>query len=164
MIAVSNTSPLTNLAAIDQFDLLQQLFSTLHIAEGVWAELNANGKARPGSREVQTADWIIQHTITLQTPLAELRTRLDRGEAESIVLALKLQADLILLDENEGRQVAQQLGLRPIGVLGILLRAKSRGLIDAVQPELDALRQQAKFYLSDTLYKQVLLQAGESMQ
>ncbi len=164
MIVVSNTSPLTNLATIGRFDLLRQLFSTLHIAEGVWTELNANGKAWPGSREVQAADWIIQHTTTRQTLLAELRTQLDRGEAESIVLTLELQADLVLLDENEGRQAAQQFGLRPMGVLGILLRAKSRGLIDTVQPQLDALRQQAKFYLSDTLYKQVLLSAGESIQ
>lgn len=161
MIVVSNTSPLTNLAAIGQFHLLQRLYSTLHIAEGVWTELNARGKAWPGSREVQAADWIIRHTVEPQAALAELCTQLDRGEAESIMLGLKLQADLILLDENEGRRAAQKLGLRPIGVLGLLLSAKSRGLIGAVHPELDALRQRANFYLSDRLYRQILLRASE---
>ena len=161
MIVVSNTSPLTNLAAIGRFDLLRRLYSTLHIAEGVWAELNANGRAWPGSREVQAADWILHHTVEPQTQLTELRTQLDRGEAESIMLALKLQADLILLDENEGRQAARKLGLRPIGVLGLLLLAKSRGLIGTISLELDALRQRANFYLSDALYRQVLLRAGE---
>lgn len=44
MIVVSNTSPLTNLAAIGQFALLQKLYANIHIAEGVWNELNAQGK------------------------------------------------------------------------------------------------------------------------
>ncbi len=46
MIVVSNTSPLTNLAAIGQFDLLRYLYTELHIASGVWDELNAGGKPR----------------------------------------------------------------------------------------------------------------------
>jgi predicted nucleic acid-binding protein len=41
MIVVSNTSPLTNLAAIGQFDLLRRLYSSINIADGVWDELNA---------------------------------------------------------------------------------------------------------------------------
>ena len=45
MIVVGNTSPLTNLAAIGQFGLLCRLYGRLHIAEGVWEELNAGGKA-----------------------------------------------------------------------------------------------------------------------
>jgi uncharacterized protein len=47
LIVVSNTSPITNLAAIGRFDLLHLLFGELHIADGVWRELNAGG--RPGS-------------------------------------------------------------------------------------------------------------------
>lgn len=45
MIVVSNTSPLTNLEAIGQFELLQKLYGTIHIPDGVWYELNAGGKA-----------------------------------------------------------------------------------------------------------------------
>lgn len=44
MIVVSNTSPLTNLAAIGQFDLLRRLYDHLYIAQGVWEELDAGGK------------------------------------------------------------------------------------------------------------------------
>lgn len=51
MKVVSNTSPITNLAAIGQFQLLEALFGEIHIAEGVWEELNAGG-SHPGSREV----------------------------------------------------------------------------------------------------------------
>jgi len=50
---------------------------------------------------------------------------LDAGESATIALALELGASRILLDETDGRTVAKALGLRPIGVLGVLLRAKA---------------------------------------
>ena len=55
MIVVGNTFPLTNLAAIGQFTLLSELFGELHIAEGVWSELNAKGHQWPGGSEVAAA-------------------------------------------------------------------------------------------------------------
>ena len=63
MIVVSNTSPLTNLAAIGQINLLRMLYSKIHIPSGVWEELNASGKSWPGSKEVASANWIHQHTV-----------------------------------------------------------------------------------------------------
>ena len=63
MIVVSNTSPLTNLAAIGQFDLLHRLYSQVHIAEGVWEELNAGGRRWPGRDEVAAADWIERRPV-----------------------------------------------------------------------------------------------------
>jgi len=88
MIVVSNTSPLTNLAAIGEFDLLQALFGELHIAESVWNELNAFRKPWPGAEEVQDAEWVHRHMVRNLLLAKALRRDLDRGEAESIVLAL----------------------------------------------------------------------------
>lgn len=72
-----------------------------------------------------------------------------------------MNADLILLDEREGRHIARHLGLNVIGILGILLEAKNNAQIDKIKPELDSLRQKAGFYLSDSVYKQVLNLANE---
>ncbi|MFN8484115.1 MAG: DUF3368 domain-containing protein [Anaerolineae bacterium] len=161
MIVVSNTSPLTNLAAINRFDLLRQLYGELHIPVAVWDELNAGGRAWPGRDEVANAAWIRRAECT-NRPLITLLTRdLDRGEAESIALAVELNADLVLLDEREGRHAAQRLGLHVLGVVGVLLQAKSAGLLSAILPELDALRQTAGFYLSDVVYHKALKLACE---
>jgi len=162
MIVVSNTSPLTNLAAIGQFALLHQQYGRLHIAYGVWEELNARGQHWPGRDEVDTADWIERHTVKNQALVTALRRDLDRGEAETIALALQLRADLVLLDEREGRHAAQRLELRVSGVVGILLEAKSRGAVNVIRPHLDALRHKAGFYLSEPVYHAALSLAGES--
>ncbi|HYG63702.1 MAG TPA: DUF3368 domain-containing protein [Thermoanaerobaculia bacterium] len=113
MIVVSNTSPLTNLAAIHQFGLLQKLFGEIRIAEGVWRELNAGSHRHPGSREVERAAWIRRHAVGNKALVTALRRDLDLGEAETLVLALELRANLVLVDEQEGRNMASQLGLRP---------------------------------------------------
>ncbi len=162
MIVVSNTSPLTNLAAIGQFDLLHQLYGQVHIAEGVWQELRARGQHWPGRDEVAVADWIERHSVQNRTLVTALRRDLHKGEAETIALALELGAALVLLDEREGRHAAQRLELRVAGVVGVLLDAKSHSAVNVIRPHLDALRQKAGFYLAEGVYHSALVLAGES--
>jgi len=162
VIVVSNTSPLTNLAAIGQFDLLGELYSEIHIAQGVWEELNAQGVRWPGSELVVAASWVELHTVENEALVRALRRDLDRGEAESIALAVELEADLVLMDEREGRHAAQRMGLHVVGVVGVLLEAKTKGAVDSVRPHLDGLRQKAGFYLGESVYQRALVLAGEA--
>ncbi len=161
MIVISNTSPITNLAAIGHLDLLRDLYGQIHIPRGVWDELNAFGRAWPGRNEVAEADWIAQRSVQDKRIVAVLQRDLDRGEAETIALALEMGANLVPMDEREGRHMAQRLGLEVIGVVGILLAAKANGLIATVRPLLDDLRYRAGFYLSDSLYLRALQIAQE---
>jgi len=163
MIVVSNTSPLTNLAAIGHFELFRKLCGEIHIPQGVWQELNKGGRRHPGSQEVETAAWIHRHEVSNQALATALRRDLDLGEAETLALALELKADLVLLDEQEGRHAAVRFGLRPLGVLGILLKAKLQGEIQEIRSPLDALRGKAGFFVGEVLYRLVLKEAGEKV-
>lgn len=58
MIVVSNTSPLTNLAAIGQFELLEVLFSEVYIPLAVMSELSFGGGSWPGVAEVERSKWV----------------------------------------------------------------------------------------------------------
>ncbi len=162
MIVVSNTSPLTNLAAIGHFDLLGRLYGVVHIADGVWEELNFENKRWPGSLEVEQAEWIERHKVRDRALVEALRSDLDRGESETIALALELASDLVLMDEKEGRHTAQRLGVRTLGVVGVLLDAKTVGHVDAVRPLLEALRTKAGFYMSAGLVQHALTLAKEA--
>jgi len=93
--------------------------------------------------------------------VAELQATLGPGEAEALVLAGEVHADAILIDESAGRAAALRRGLTPLGVLGILLRAKQRGLIDSLRPLMDRLQNELGFFVSPELRSAVLEQAGE---
>lgn len=49
-----------------------------------------------------------------------------------------------------------------MGVVGVLLLAKQRGLLRLIRPELDALRTVAGFWLGDSVYQLALQNARES--
>ncbi len=120
MIVVSNTSPLTNLAAIRQFELLRLLYAHIHIPEAVREELHSENTQWPGSTDVAAADWVEIHTVRNRSFVHVLQRDLVLGESESIALAVELGSDMVLIDEKEGRHAAQRLGLNVIGVLGVL--------------------------------------------
>jgi predicted nucleic acid-binding protein len=77
-------------------------------------------------------------------------------------LRWQMKADLLLLDEKEARHIAQRLGLNIMGVIGVLFLAYNRKEIDRIKPCLDALRQTAGFYLSESLYSAILEKANEN--
>ncbi|HBL14230.1 MAG TPA: DUF3368 domain-containing protein [Cyanobacteria bacterium UBA11162] len=161
MIVVCNTSPITNLAAVKQLDLLQQLYGYVVIPEAVYGELVGFGDQIPGSQEVQTLSWIERQQVTNIALVLAFQEDLDPGEAEAIALAIELGADLLLLDELQGRQVATRFGLKIQGVLGVLVAAKARGLISQVKPVLDELVSRAGFWVAEGLYDRILQMAGE---
>jgi predicted nucleic acid-binding protein len=158
---VSNTSPITNLAAIEQLDLLQQLYTQIIIPQAVYRELTNIPYPVPGTIEVQTLPWIQTQSVSNRDRVVQLLTELDEGEAEAITLALEINAERVLIDENEGRAVASGLGLNVTGVLGILLIAKNQGLIQFIKPSLDSLIIRAGFRVRDSLYTTILETAGE---
>jgi len=90
-----------------------------------------------------------------------LKTSLDTGEAEAIVLAREQNISIVLLDEKDARKVARKLGLSVLGVVGVLIWAKRAGIIDDLRSQLDALQQQGGFRLSRALYLEALAAVGE---
>jgi uncharacterized protein len=131
VIVISDTSAITNLAAIDQLILLPTLYEQVIIPEAVYRELVNIDPPVPGGSEVQTVTWLEVKLITNREVVERLQNevRLDPGESEAIALALELGADLLLIDERRGRTEANRLGIKITGLLGILVEAKRKNLI-----------------------------------
>lgn len=161
MTVVSNTSPIINLAAVEQLTLLQQLYGHITIPRAVFREIVVNGSGEPGAQEVQKLEWITSYTVTDRALVNSLSVELDHGEAEAIACTIELNAELLLIDERLGRAIARRLDRRVIGLLGILIEAKGRGLAPAVKPLLDSLITRAGFWVTKDLYARVLQAAGE---
>jgi uncharacterized protein len=157
-IVVSNTTPIISLALIQKLDLLQQLYGEVWIPSAVESEIVAGGM-RAGARELKSASYILTKSLR-DSSRADLLSDLDRGEAEVIALALECNADLVIIDERLGRLHAQRLKIPLTGVLGVLLRAKQRGLLAELKPLIMQLRQ-AGIRLSDDVVARALMISGE---
>jgi predicted nucleic acid-binding protein len=161
MIVVSNTSPIVNLAAVGRLELLRSLYGKVIIPQSVHDEIVIAGAGQPGATEVEAFDWIETRQVADRALVDSLRLELDDDEAEAITLAVELKADLILLDERKGRVIAVRLGLRFIGLVGMLAEAKHNGLISAIRPIMNDLIGKAGFWIGQELYDRILQVAGE---
>ncbi|MGA3169394.1 MAG: DUF3368 domain-containing protein [Chthoniobacteraceae bacterium] len=162
--AISNASPLIQLAKIGQLSLLAQLYPRVLIPGAVHREVVAAGGGRPGSEGVAQAvadGWLVPTMVSEDKALELLREQLDDGEAEAIRLALGPPAAVVLLDDMAARSIASRLGLQVTGTLGLLLRAKQMGYIAAVQPVIEQLRADGRFHVAPGVVAQVLAAAGE---
>ena len=153
MIVVSDTSPLTALITIGGQELLPRLFSEVVIPIGVRDELLRAHSVLP--------DWLRVEAVGDSEEAARLMIDLDRGEAEAIELAKELHADRLLIDERKGRRVAVREGVPVIGLLGVLLLAKRRGLIVSARALLGRLELEAGIYLTADLKEEALRSVGE---
>lgn len=129
MRAVSDTSPLGYLVLIGQTDLVPKLFTAVSIPEEVRAELASNRAPAAIQQWIaQPPPWLVIDSTAL--PVDTALDRLHAGERAAILLAERLRADLVLLDEKAGRTATLGRGLRVSGLLGVLREAASRGLVD----------------------------------
>lgn len=160
MIVVADATPLIALAKVGRLDLLPEVFGAIVVPQAVYDEVVTQAAGRHGAEDIRQASWIDVRGPADQVKVAYMRTDLDRGEAEALVLAEELKADWVLLDEAKARLAAQFLGLRYIGTLGLLLLAKRLGKVAELRPVLDELRAR-QFYIGEEIYRTVLAQAGE---
>jgi predicted nucleic acid-binding protein len=92
--------------------------------------------------------------------LAELPIDLGRGEREAIALAIDLAADLVILDDQQGRLVSREKGLSVTGTIGVLIEAKERGFIPFLRPEMDRLIE-AGMWINEVFYHRILKEYSE---
>ena len=159
-VVVSDTSPIRALAHLDLLPVLQALFGKVLVPPAVVREL-----LDPPDRFVSLvmADYsFLEASSPADTELVErLRQTLDLGEAEAIALACEVRAEALLIDEDAGRGVAREMGLLPLGTVGLLLRAKERGLCGDIGPLLVRLRRELRFFISESLLTKAVRWAGE---
>jgi predicted nucleic acid-binding protein len=163
MPAVSNSSPLIFYAVVGKLDLLHETYGEILIPPAVWQEAvaSASGIDRPGADDIRRAPWIRRHPPVYRDVSSPLLAGLDAGEAEAIVLAISVQPRVpIILDDLSARRAAERMGLAVTGSAGVLVQAKSLGLIERVGPILAELRT-AGLYLSEAAAKKALENANE---
>lgn len=161
MTVVTDTSVVLNLCLLRQEVVLLPLFGSVLAPPEVEAEFS-----RLASVDSRFLGLVFPTFIEVVSPASPPPTltnakRLHRGEVAALGLAVERGVELVLMDERAGRAVAGTLGLRCVGLLGILIAARERGLIPALEPLLDILQHDARFWFSPSLRTAVLQRVGE---
>jgi len=80
---------------------------------------------------VRSAGWITIHAAAPTDEMLRLRAQypLGSGELATILLARRLNADLVIMDERSARRLAQANTLPVIGCVGVLDTGHRKGLV-----------------------------------
>src|SRR5437899_6977518 len=164
-VVVADSSSFIHLAAIGRVGLLRELYGYLIVPLAVWQEVVVAGRGRPGETELRGAvedGWVSVEAPSTGAKLPIGAPALHSGEGEAVRLACSKQDSLLLLDERSGRSVATGLGVKVVGIVGVLVLAKRRGLIPSLAVELQRLRSPGGFRISTQLFEQALRLVRES--
>ena len=146
---ISDTSCFIVLSNIGELELLHKTYGQIITTPDVVIEF---GQDLPPWIEVASPNDKYRQKI--------LELQLDKGEASAIALAIEIPESTIILDDYKARKVAEKLGLSITGTLGVIVKAKLRGIIPSVKPYLDKIRK-TDFYISPDLYSKAVEEAGE---
>ncbi|WP_395051225.1 DUF3368 domain-containing protein [Flavobacterium sp.] len=146
---ISDTSCFIILSKIEALDLLQmvygQILTTSDIAEEFGEEL---------------PDWVIVKEVSDKSKQKILELQIDKGESSAIALALEIPDSILILDDFKARKIAQQLGLKITGTIGVIVKAKLTGKIPSIKPYLDKIKI-TNFRISSEIEIQALKEANE---
>lgn len=153
MIVIADTTPINYLILIDQVHILPELYGRVVIPQAVFEELSANAAPLEVKKWLANFPEWIEIGIVSSEIDAELAEMLDQGESEAIRLAEELDADLLIIDDKVGREIAARRGLQIVGTVGVLALASQKNLINV--EEIIQKLEKTNFYISPEL-KEIL--------
>lgn len=150
---VLNASPVIVLAKVGQLDLMSSMASELLVPDAVVSELLSGPSDDPARIAVESG-WG-KRISPRETPTSVIEWGLGQGETAVLAVALEHSGALAVLDDAEGRKCARTVGVRVLGTLGIVLRAKKRGLVPSAAGLVRSLRAEG-LYIDDQIIREAL--------
>ena len=153
MIVISDSSALISLLSVEKLDILGKLFETVMIPEAVYNEV-FNKKV--SNLDLKKTKFLQIEKVTDRKMVKLLKMQLGYGESEVIALALEKGIDRVIIDDKQARKVADKLGLKVIGTLGILILAKEKQVIKEVRPLVLSMMEKINFRIDRALLNKIL--------
>ncbi len=135
---ICNTSPLQYLHQLELLEVLHEVCGVIVVPTAVVNELQVGRENGVDVPNPELFDWMEIQTPN-STAVLPLVSDLGKGETEVLALALELANSTVILDDKLARQVASSLKIPLTGTLGILIQAKSKGILTVVKPIIERL-------------------------
>ena len=156
---VTNASPIILLGKVGQIELLSMLSEELVVPEAVAREVREKADGRSTLQELASSPTTrIERQVRIPSEVEVWD--LGRGESQVIAKAASDPGARAVLDDREALRCGEALGIPLIGTLGVVLRARSQGLIEAARPVIKTLRN-VGLYVTDDLIERALAHLGE---
>jgi predicted nucleic acid-binding protein len=146
---IADTSCFIILTNINELELLHKVYGQIITTSEIATEY---GQPLP--------EWVIMLKVQNQHSQKLLETQIDKGESSAIALALETSNSIVILDDYKARKIAEQLGIIVTGTIGVIIKAKLKGIIPSIKPLLEAIKQ-TNFRLSEEIELQALNEAKE---
>lgn len=154
---VINTGPLIALGKAGALEVVERLPIAFYTPRQVLTEIIAGSSL---GHPVNIPPWIMVEVMS-GPPSPFLLSNLDSGEAAVIQLAIERSIATVCIDELKGRRAASSFGLKTVGSLGLIGRAKTLGLISEARPFVEQAMTSGTYYDS-RLVEEFLRGLGES--
>jgi predicted nucleic acid-binding protein len=128
-LVVADTSPLNYLVLIGHIDLLPSLFERIFVPRIVHDELRHDEAPESVRRWIEQPPSWLEIVSEYRDDVDADLLRIDDGERAAILLAMRIDAKLLLMDDRDGVHIARSRGFAVTGTLGVLDLAATRGLI-----------------------------------
>ena len=115
-VVIADAGPIFSLAIVDKLEILTSIFDDIQIPPAVWNEITFD-ETKPYYQRIH--DFFKDKVLKI-TGFNELTFIMDDGESESLILYQELKADFLLIDDKKARIIAENLGIRCIGTIGLL--------------------------------------------
>jgi predicted nucleic acid-binding protein len=125
------------------------------VPAAVYAELTEARTAEMVRRRVLWLPPWFEVRAVQEKPDSVFPVTLHQGEREAILLAEALQSDVLLIDEQIGRNIALSRNLPLSGTLGVLERADTLGLMTGFPQILKNLKSSG-FFIASALEQELL--------
>lgn len=156
---IVNSTPLIVLCGIGRLEILQKMYTEITIPVAVYREVIEKEDSVQEQLK-NAADWIHIQEIKDHSEKKMYKAKLHDGEVEVMILCQEQSADLAIIDDNAAKKTAKYLGIPVTGTLGVLIKAKQRGVVKEIRPIISDLKARG-FYISYQVEKMVLECAGE---
>jgi predicted nucleic acid-binding protein len=156
MVIVADTGALISLAVIDKLELLQSLYGEVYIPPEVWREIDDVIEVF----NIPTIRSLKDHVRSL-SGMNIFADSMDSGEAEAAALYQELNADYLVIDDQNARSKAEKHGIRCIGAIAVLVEGRNKNLTGPLHPLFATLIARKRYY-KKSLLNGVLAQYEEA--
>lgn len=135
---------------------IKNTFYNIIIPEAVYDEVFTRGFDK-----VSVPDFLTMEKISDKNLVESLEMQIGYGESEVIALALERKITRVLMDDKQARKIAESLGLKVMGTLGVLILAKEKQLIAEMKPLVLELIEKISFRIDKKVLNKALKSVNE---